>query len=112
MREGSSTRPYVRCKTCGCRTGNSWDRDKVVTAWNHRGTGTWSPPVPYRLTKMPEMYYETGDSVLADDDEQVKRTRMRALLRVLYSQGYQDGYNDGHTDAEHGHDLRCMAEAT
>ena len=35
-RDGSSTTPYIRCKSCGCRTGSSWDMDKLKAAWNRR----------------------------------------------------------------------------
>lgn len=36
MREGSSTKPYVRCKRCGCRTGSSRYRGNLAKAWNAR----------------------------------------------------------------------------
>lgn len=35
-RDGSSTTPYIRCKSCGCRTGSSWDVDKLKEKWNRR----------------------------------------------------------------------------
>ena len=35
-RDGSSTTPYIRCKSCGCRTGSSYDMDKLKEAWNRR----------------------------------------------------------------------------
>ena len=35
-RDGSSTTPYIRCKSCGCRTGSSRDMDKLKDAWNRR----------------------------------------------------------------------------
>lgn len=35
-RGGSSTMPYIRCKSCGCRTGSSWNMDKLKEAWNRR----------------------------------------------------------------------------
>lgn len=40
-RDGSSTTPYIRCKSCGCRTGSSWDMDKLKAAWNRRAGRTW-----------------------------------------------------------------------
>lgn len=39
-RDGSSTRPYIRCKSCGCRTGASYDMDKLKEAWNRRSDTT------------------------------------------------------------------------
>lgn len=39
-RDGSSTTPYIRCKSCGCRTGSSWDMDKLKAAWNRRAERT------------------------------------------------------------------------
>lgn len=39
-RDGSSTRPYIRCKSCGCRTGASYDMDKLKEAWNRRAEHT------------------------------------------------------------------------
>ena len=35
-RDGSSTRPYIRCKSCGMRTGSSYDYDKLRRVWNRR----------------------------------------------------------------------------
>lgn len=35
-RDGSSTKPYIRCKECGMRTGGSSACDKLKTAWNRR----------------------------------------------------------------------------
>lgn len=35
-RDGSSTRPYIRCKKCGVRTGSSNDFWKLKHAWNKR----------------------------------------------------------------------------
>lgn len=40
MRGGSSTKPYVRCKVCGCRTGSSKYRSAVKSAWNARAAVT------------------------------------------------------------------------
>lgn len=40
MREGSSTKPYVRCKRCGCRTGSSRYRGNVAKSWNARAAVT------------------------------------------------------------------------
>lgn len=37
-RSGSSTTPYIRCKKCGCRTGSSYNREKLAEAWNTRPT--------------------------------------------------------------------------
>ena len=39
-RDGSSTTPYIRCKSCGCRTGSSWDMGKLKAAWNRRAERT------------------------------------------------------------------------
>ena len=38
-RGGSSTMPYIRCKSCGCRTRASYDMDKLKEAWNRRAGG-------------------------------------------------------------------------
>lgn len=38
FRDGSSTRPYIRCKSCGMRTGSSYDYDKLKKIWNCRST--------------------------------------------------------------------------
>ena len=35
-RDGSSTRPYIRCKQCGMRTGSSNDFFKLKLVWNRR----------------------------------------------------------------------------
>lgn len=35
-RDGSSTKPYIRCKGCGMRTGGSSACDKLKAAWNRR----------------------------------------------------------------------------
>ena len=40
MREGSSTKPYIRCKRCGCRTGSSRYRGNLAKAWNARAAAT------------------------------------------------------------------------
>lgn len=40
FRDGSSTTPYVRCKSCGCRTGSSNNAAKLVSAWNRRAAVT------------------------------------------------------------------------
>lgn len=40
MREGSSTKPYIRCKRCGCRTGSSRYRGNLAKAWNARADVT------------------------------------------------------------------------
>lgn len=39
-RDGSSTTPYIRCKSCGCRTGSSRNADKLKEAWNRRAERT------------------------------------------------------------------------
>ncbi|OUO32268.1 Lar family restriction alleviation protein [Olsenella sp. An293] len=39
-RDGSSTTPYIRCKSCGCRTGSSHDIDRLKAAWNRRVEST------------------------------------------------------------------------
>lgn len=44
-RDGSSTRPYIRCKSCGCRTGSSYDTDKLKEAWNRRVERACRPSV-------------------------------------------------------------------
>lgn len=40
IREGSSTKPYIRCKRCGCRTGSSRYRGNLAKAWNARAERT------------------------------------------------------------------------
>lgn len=40
FRDGSSTKPYIRCKSCGCRTWGSYAYDKLVAAWNRRAERT------------------------------------------------------------------------
>ena len=40
FRDGSSTKPYIRCKECGCRTWGSHAYDKLVAAWNRRAERT------------------------------------------------------------------------
>ena len=44
-RDGSSTTPYIRCKSCGCRTGSSRDMDRLKEAWNRRAERTCRPEV-------------------------------------------------------------------
>ena len=39
-RDGSSTTPYIRCKSCGCRTGSSSNVDRLKDAWNRRAERT------------------------------------------------------------------------
>ena len=34
--DGSSTTPYIRCKSCGMRTGSSRDYEKLKRVWNRR----------------------------------------------------------------------------
>lgn len=41
FRDGSSTKPYIRCKSCGCRTWGSHAYDKLAAAWNRRAERTW-----------------------------------------------------------------------
>lgn len=36
FRDGSSTKPYIRCSGCGCRTHNSCDLKKLAAIWNRR----------------------------------------------------------------------------
>lgn len=38
FRDGTSTRPYVRCMSCGCRTGSTdySTPQKLVAKWNRR----------------------------------------------------------------------------
>lgn len=40
FRDGSSTKPYIRCKECGCRTWGSYAYDNLVAAWNRRAGRT------------------------------------------------------------------------
>lgn len=57
IRSGSSTKPYVRCKSCGCRTG-SYARGReadAVEAWNTRYERTCSMPP-----------YDSGDNIMPD----------------------------------------------
>ena len=35
-RDGFSTMPYIRCKSCGMRTGSSRDYEKLKRVWNRR----------------------------------------------------------------------------
>lgn len=35
-RDGSSTTPYIRCKSCGMRTPSSRSYDKLRAVWNTR----------------------------------------------------------------------------
>ena len=35
-RDGSSTTPYIRCKSCGMRTRSSRDYEKLKKIWNRR----------------------------------------------------------------------------
>lgn len=37
-RDGSSTKPYIRCRECGMRTGGSYACDKLKAKWNRRAT--------------------------------------------------------------------------
>ena len=43
VRDGSSTTPYIRCKSCGCRTGSSRDMDRLKETWNRRAERTCEP---------------------------------------------------------------------
>ena len=36
FRSGSSTTPYIRCKECGGRTKSSYEKTKLIAAWNRR----------------------------------------------------------------------------
>lgn len=36
FRDGSSTKPYIRCSGCGCRTHGSFDLKKLAAIWNMR----------------------------------------------------------------------------
>lgn len=40
FRDGSSTAPYIRCKSCGCRTGSGRSYEKLVERWNRRSERT------------------------------------------------------------------------
>ena len=40
FRDGSSTVPYIRCKSCGCRTGSGRSYEKLVELWNRRAERT------------------------------------------------------------------------
>ena len=40
FRDGSSTAPYIRCKSCGCRTGSGRSYEKLVERWNRRAERT------------------------------------------------------------------------
>ena len=40
FRDGSSTAPYIRCKSCGCRTGSGRSCEKLVERWNRRAERT------------------------------------------------------------------------
>lgn len=60
MREGSSTRPYVRCKVCGCRTGSSKYRSAVKSAWNVRAERTCRVEYPDDARMCSECHYYVG----------------------------------------------------
>lgn len=60
IREGSSTKPYIRCKRCGCRTGSSRYRGNLAKAWNARAE---------RTCEMLEM--RTGEPADYADTEEV-----------------------------------------
>lgn len=36
FRDGSSTKPFIRCSVCGCRTYGSHDLKKLAAIWNRR----------------------------------------------------------------------------
>lgn len=61
FRDGSSTKPYIRCKSCGCRTWGSHAYDKLAAAWNRRAERTC------RIATMDmagEPPYREGDRIL------------------------------------------------
>jgi DNA-directed RNA polymerase subunit RPC12/RpoP len=39
-RDGSSTKPYIRCKKCGMRTWGSYNYNGLRRAWNRRPSET------------------------------------------------------------------------
>lgn len=55
FRDGSSTKPYIRCKSCGCRTGSSSNADRLKEAWNRRAERTCH-------IDMPVIDWETGET--------------------------------------------------
>lgn len=36
LRGGSSTTTYIRCRICGCRTGNRGNLGDLASVWNNR----------------------------------------------------------------------------
>ena len=65
-RDGSSTTPYILCKSCGCRTGSSWDMDRLKAAWNRRAVQTCTVESSHSAWGEDETWYEVelscGDS--------------------------------------------------
>lgn len=54
IRSGSSTTPYVRCVSCGCRTGSSRDVRKAIAAWNNRAE---------RTCKVRQAYFDSDNEL-------------------------------------------------
>lgn len=70
-RDGSSTTPYIRCKSCGCRTGSSHDMDKLKEAWNRRAERTCHqvmPPYEPGVEELP-VCSACGWRLLLDDGD-------------------------------------------
>lgn len=65
-RDGSSTTPYIRCKSCGCRTGSSRNVDRLKEAWNRRAERTCNVESSYPAWGEDDTWYEIklscGDS--------------------------------------------------
>ena len=49
FRSGSSTTPYIRCMECGGRTKSSYDKTKLIAAWNRRAV----PPTATETDELP-----------------------------------------------------------
>ena len=74
-RDGSSTTPYIRCKSCGCRTGSSRDMDRLKEAWNRRSERTCRnaslDPLDFKCSECgAEDYVDGGTIVWVDGGPQ------------------------------------------
>ena len=68
FRDGSSTKPYIRCKECGCRTWGSHAYDKLVAAWNRRAERTCRnasfDPLGFRCSECGAEDYMDGSAIV------------------------------------------------
>ena len=71
FRDGSSTKPYIRCKECGCRTWGSHAYDKLVAAWNRHAERMCKSVSPYGFNDRSNAFNfkcsECGAFVDSDD---------------------------------------------